>query len=136
MHDYPGVRDGLRGLLTLVAVKYTTARAVAEAAIDGVLERLGRPPLASRTATTALAEARPLVGTLEQRTRQAVRNEMALSLADAVLRRLDLGTAGAPPAAEVDVVARVMAEELGWDLARIARERAEIDAFYAARTLE
>ena len=128
--------DGAAGLLTVVAVKYTTARAVAETAIDRVFERLRRPPVASRTATTALAEARPLAGTLEQRARQAVRDEMALSLSDAVLRRLDLGSAGVPPAAEVDVVARVMAQELGWDAPRIARERAELDAFYVARTLE
>ena len=128
--------DGVRGLLTLVAVKYTTARAVAESAIGHVLHRLGRPPVASRTAVTALPEARTLAGTLEERTRHAVREEMALSLGDAVLRRLDLGTAGAPAAADVDVVARVMAEELGWDLARAAEERAALAAFYEERRIE
>ena len=40
---------------------------------------------------------------------------MALTLADAVLRRLDLGTAGPPDAAELDRVAGAMAAELGWD---------------------
>jgi glycerol-3-phosphate dehydrogenase len=128
--------DGVPGLLTLVAAKYTTARAVAQTAIDHVLRDLGRAPVASRSATTALPEARALAGTLEERTRHAVRDEMALSLGDAVLRRLDLGTAGAPAAADVDVVARVMAGELGWDLARAAGERAALAAFYEKRRIE
>ena len=92
--------------------------------------------MASRTATTALAEARLPEGPLEERALRAVRDEMALSLSDAVLRRLDLGTMGAPPAADVDVVARVMAQELGWDPARIAEERASLEGFYAERRIE
>src|SRR5262249_12816427 len=65
--------EGLSGLLTLVAVKYTTARAVAEAAIDRAFARLGRPHVPSRTATIPLAEARVPAGTLEERARRAVR---------------------------------------------------------------
>jgi glycerol-3-phosphate dehydrogenase len=56
---------------------------------------------------------------------------MALTLADAVLRRLDLGTAGPPPAADLDTVARAMAGELGWDAARERTERAALERFYA-----
>ena len=56
---------------------------------------------------------------------------MALTLADAVLRRLDLGTAGPPPPQELDTVARVMASELGWDAARERAERAALARFYA-----
>jgi glycerol-3-phosphate dehydrogenase len=127
---------GLPGLLTLVSVKYTTARAVAEAAIDRAFAVLGRPRVVSRTATSVLPEARLPSGPLEERTRQAVRDEMALSLADAVLRRLDLGTAGVPAAAELDVVARVMAQELGWEAPRVTQERAALERFYAERRIE
>ncbi len=56
---------------------------------------------------------------------------MALTLADAVLRRLDLGTAGPPPADELRAVARVMADELGWDSGREQAERDALAAFYA-----
>ena len=80
---------------------------------------------------TPLAAARPLDGPLEERARRAVREEMALTLADAVLRRLDLGTAGPPAADELDAVARVMAAELGWDAARERAERAALAALLA-----
>src|SRR5437763_1980434 len=36
--------DGLTNLISIVGVKYTTARAVAEQVIDLVLRKLGRPP--------------------------------------------------------------------------------------------
>jgi len=63
--------------------------------------------------------------------RSAVREEMALTLADAVLRRLDLGTAGPPPAEDIRTVARVMAAELGWDAGRERAERDALAGFYA-----
>jgi len=125
LHDHE-VEDGLGGLVTMQGVKYTTARALAERAIDVVARRLGREPRASRTASTPLARVRPLEGDLATRTRAAVRDEMALGLGDAVLRRLDLGTAGRPAPEDLDAVCRVLREELGWDEAREESERAEL----------
>jgi glycerol-3-phosphate dehydrogenase len=58
---------------------------------------------------------------------------MALTLADAVLRRLDLGTAGLPAAAELAEVCGVMGRELGWDEGRTRAERAALAAFFRAR---
>jgi hypothetical protein len=55
---------------------------------------------------------------------------MALTLADAVLRRLDLGTAGAPSAGDLDVVTRVLSDELGWDASRVQREREVLAGTY------
>jgi len=52
------------------------------------------------------------------------------SLADAVLRRLDLGTAGAPAPADLAVVGAVMARELGWDDARQRAEREALARFF------
>jgi glycerol-3-phosphate dehydrogenase len=122
LHDHES-EDGLPGLVSIQGVKYTTARSVAERAVDLVQRRLGRPAEPCRTASTALAAARPLEGDLEERTREAVRREMALTLADAVLRRLDLGTGGRPGSRELSVVCSVMAAELRWDEARVRRER-------------
>ena len=51
-----------------------------------------------------------------------------MSLEDALLRRLDLGTAGPPAEGEVAEAAAVMAAELGWDPARLAAERAALAA--------
>ena len=111
------------GLLSIYGAKYTTARAVAEKAVDRACARLGRHTPRCRTAETPLAEARVLEGPLAERARHVARAEMARSLADAVLRRLDLGTAGPPPEAEVDEVARALAGELGWDEARTLAEK-------------
>jgi glycerol-3-phosphate dehydrogenase len=130
LHDHEA-EDGLPGLVSLQGVKYTTARAVAERAVDLVVRRLGRQVRACRTAVTPLPGARPLPGPLEERARCAVRDEMALTLADAILRRLDLGTAGPPPADELGAVAGVMATELGWDSGRERAERDALACFYA-----
>jgi glycerol-3-phosphate dehydrogenase len=130
LHDHEA-EDGLPGLVSLQGVKYTTARAVAERAVDLVARRLGRALPPCRTAVTSLADARLLAPPLEEATRRAIRDEMALTLADAVLRRLDLGTAGPPPPRELDAVARVMAAALGWDDERQRCERAALARSYA-----
>jgi glycerol-3-phosphate dehydrogenase len=131
-HDHA---DGVPGLLTVVAAKFTTARATAEEAVDVIEQKLERPHVPSRTAVTPLPEARLLDGPLRDRARTAVQKEMALSLGDAVLRRLDLGCAGEPSAEDVGVVAAVMAHEFGWDHVRIAAERAALASFYSERRL-
>ncbi len=117
LHDHEA-EDGLPGLVSLQGVKYTTARAVAQHAVDLVVQRLGREAPPCRTAVTPLPAARPLTGPLEGQARHAVREEMALTLKDAVLRRLELGTAGPPPPAALEAVAGAMARELGWDAGR------------------
>jgi glycerol-3-phosphate dehydrogenase len=130
LHDHE-VEDGVPGLVSLQGVKYTTARLVAERAVDLVVRRLPREATPCRTAVTPLEEARLLTGPIGDRARRAVGDEMARTLADAVLRRLDLGTAGPAPPEEIDAVAGVMAAELGWDAGRERSERAALDAFYA-----
>ncbi len=115
---------GVSGLVSIVSAKYTTARAAAEEAIDLVLRRLGRPAVPSRSAVTPLSPTLPS-GPLEAQARAAVREEMALHLGDAVLRRLDLGTGGPPADEEIEAVASAMAAELGWsDERRQAEARA------------
>jgi glycerol-3-phosphate dehydrogenase len=122
--------DGVAGLVSMLGVKYTTARGVAEQAVDRVVERLGREAPPCRTATTPLALEPGPEASLEARARRAVGEEMALRLADAVLRRLDLGTGGPPAEADLEVVVRVMAEALGWDPARCVAERAHLAETY------
>lgn len=123
--------DGVPGLVSLQGVKYTTARGVAERAVDLVVKRLGLPASPCRTAVTPLPGARALDGPLEERTRRAVHEEMALGLGDAVLRRLDLGTAGPPQEADLEAVTRTMASELGWTEDRVRTERQALAEVYA-----
>ena len=60
----------------------------------------------------------------------AARHEMAVRLADAVIRRTDAGSAGHPGDEAVRAAATVMAAELGWSDAQTADEIAEVDRFY------
>ena len=116
-------RDGVGGLISVRGVKFTTARAEAEKAVDLVLRRLRRDAPPCRTATTPLPAARALEGTIGQQTVHAVREEMAIHLADVVLRRTTLGTAGPPREADADAAASAMGSALGWDERKTREER-------------
>lgn len=120
--------DRVPGLVSLRGVKLTTARAEAEKAVDLVVRRLGRAAGPCRTATTPLPMARPLEGTIAEQTLRAVREEMALRLADVVLRRTDLGTAGPPEERDLQAAAGAMASALGWDEAKARAERESLVA--------
>lgn len=105
-----GVSGGPSGLVSVVGVKYTTARAVAEAVVDLLARSYRLPASPSRTASTPLAMLEAAGNTLEERTRFAVREEMARSVEDVVLRRLDLGTRGTVAPEELRRVTAAFAE--------------------------
>ena len=60
----------------------------------------------------------------------AVRHEMAVRLADAVLRRTEAGAAGHPGPDALDAAARVMGAEMGWTENQRAREVEHADQVY------
>jgi glycerol-3-phosphate dehydrogenase len=60
----------------------------------------------------------------------AVREEMAVRLADVVFRRTDLGTADIPRPEALRAAAELMGGELDWGEKRIANELAEVTAAY------
>ena len=68
--------------------------------------------------------ARPLSasGDIGAQVLYAVRQEMAMTLEDAVMRRTGIGQLGDPGAEALSRAADIMAGELGWDAARRARE--------------
>ncbi|HUP39237.1 MAG TPA: FAD-dependent oxidoreductase [Vicinamibacterales bacterium] len=117
-------------LISIVGVKYTTARIVAERAVDLLLTKLGRAPVACRTAVTLL----PGAG-LEEPERgdqilHAVREEMAHTLTDVVVRRTGLGAAGKPTESVMNDVAVRMQELLRWSDQRKADELDTLKRFY------
>jgi glycerol-3-phosphate dehydrogenase len=61
----------------------------------------------------------------------AMREEMAVTLADAVLRRTEAGVTGHPGRPALERAAALMAFELGWPPAHIEAEIAACDAVYA-----
>jgi len=60
----------------------------------------------------------------------AVREEMARTLADVILRRTDLGSAGNPGDTVLSACADLMASELNWDQNRKNREIDTVKKFY------
>lgn len=166
-------RDGVEGLLTVIGVRYTTARGVAEEALDALAPRIGAGDVPGGTETTPLPggriasverfveeQATRYAGILEEtavrrlvrnygseiddvirhdpscarladsaclvaEVLHAVREEMACTLADVVLRRTDLGTAASPSENALQAAADVMGDELGWSE---SRRHAEIRA--------
>lgn len=175
--------DGWEGLVSVMGVKYTTARDVAARAVDLVLRKLGIPITRSASDRTPiyggaidrfnrfLEEAvrsgprgvskesmahlvytygsrhgdilaivsrdpsltAPLPGqesVIGAEVVRAARDEMALTLADVILRRTELGSAGHPGSDCLNACADLMAKELGWDEARKKKEIRETEAVY------
>jgi glycerol-3-phosphate dehydrogenase len=170
VHDHS--RDGTPGLVTVVGVRYTTARQTAEDAVGLVFRLLGHasPPSSpsssapllgargydeSRLRATLAAGAPPaavqrLISTYGQRALAvaalmkddaglavqlgvncpvtaaevvfAVREEMACTLADVLLRRTEAGTAGPPGDDAVLAAAGHLQRALGWDAHRTSSE--------------
>ena len=176
--DRPVVRehrhDGVDGAISLVGVKYTTARALAEQAVTLVTAQLSRhapsriaamqlpgfsptgsaPPVAgldqgawdhlqrvygdqaarvaspiesSPTLAQRIVDHLPVVGA---QIVEAVRNEMALTLEDIVLRRTGLGSAGYPGDEAVLRVEGIARNELGWSSVRVQEEIQGLKEFY------
>lgn len=67
---------------------------------------------------------------LRAQVRYAVREEMAQTLGDVVLRRTDLGTGGHPGVEALTEAAELMAAELGWEPGRAEREIAAVAELY------
>ena len=60
----------------------------------------------------------------------AAKHEMALKLADAVIRRTEAGAAGHPGSDALERAATIMARAHGWDPARTRSEIEEVENFY------
>jgi glycerol-3-phosphate dehydrogenase len=178
-------QHGIGGLLTLIGVRATTARSMAEKAVALIADQLDRSRVPSRTAhrpifggnlgsveslrrevqervaggldETAVnslvrnygseygrvlsyvnedpARAQPLGSShvLSAEVIHAVREEMAVTVQDVVLRRTDLGTAADPGRDCIEQCARLIAGELDWDEQRVRDEIASAEAFFTHR---
>jgi glycerol-3-phosphate dehydrogenase len=125
-------RDGHgRELISVIGVKYTTARVVAERTVDLILRKLSRPADPCRTAATILPDAG-----LDDRgpldpIAHAIHEEMAHTLTDVVVRRTGPGALGYPGDVVANDVAARMTQLLGWSDARMDKELEALRAFYA-----
>lgn len=174
--------NGLKNLITVAGVKYTTARDVAAKTVDLIFRRRGRkvPPCSThctpltggriyrfddflnRTRKTApdlpesviehlaghygsdtpalyryfdedesLRETLPGSGeVIGAQIVHAVREEMAVHLADAVLRRTALGSGECPSEEALGICARLMGSELRWNAAKRQKEIRAVQSLY------
>ncbi len=76
-----------------------------------------------------VADSAPVIGAQLVR---AVREEMAVTLADAVIRRTPIGALGDPGAPALERAAGLVGEELGWTPERRRAEIAGVQAFYGS----
>ena len=125
---------GAPDLISIVGVKYTTARVVAERAVDLILRKLGRSAAPCRTGDTIL----PGAG-LDDRDpgdpiAHAVNEEMAQTLSDVLVRRTGVGAAGYPGDAVAGTVAARIQQLLGWSDERKDTELEAVRAFYRVMT--
>jgi glycerol-3-phosphate dehydrogenase len=122
--------DGIDNLVSVIGVKYTTARATAERVVDLVVGKLRRSHITCRTAETTLPTAALQDAPPRDAIRHAVETEMAHTLTDVVVRRSGLGAAGYPGDAAVIQSAAAMQQICGWSDDRLASEMANLRRFY------
>jgi glycerol-3-phosphate dehydrogenase len=118
-------------LISIVGVKYTTARAVAERAVNLILRKLGRSAIACRTADIVLPGAGLADSDPADPVAHAIGEEMAHTLSDVVIRRTGLGAAGYPGDAVAQDVATRMQAELNWSDDKTRAELTALKRFYA-----
>jgi len=122
-----GKDDGLDGLFSAIGGKWTTSRRLAELVVDRLVAALGAKTRSCQTAhkrLTPTAEPDPLT---------AIRNEMALTLDDFVLRRTAIGLFGPVAPDVLDAISRQMAGELNWTEERRLREVVALTSKYQTR---
>jgi glycerol-3-phosphate dehydrogenase len=124
LEGHERVVDRHNGLITVAGTKYTTSRAVAQRVTDLVFQKLGRAPAPCQTAVIPLPY-KPVVELAD-----SVRDEMVVTLADAVVRRTPLGALGLPGDAELARAAAIVGSELGWSPERTQQEIADVRRFY------
>lgn len=160
-------KDGVSGLISILGVKYTTARVVAEQAMDLAVSQLGMKTKKCQTHITPLTGGkiedfraflrkalRKVPRVIHERTTEhlvynygseyqtlveymlrqpdlarridpplpvtvaevqhAIHQEMALTLADVIMRRTELGSMGLPSMATLQKCARIMGREFQW----------------------
>lgn len=141
-----GERGEMKGLLSVVATKFTTAPSLAERVLARLSAGLDGGAGTAKPALNPLPRARPAplegldtvdaeslasVSLLRAMVTEAVEEEMSLRLADFVFRRTWLGHMGAPSEDALELVARAMAERLGWGERRVLKEKESVNSRYA-----
>jgi glycerol-3-phosphate dehydrogenase len=122
-----GRDDSLDGLFSAIGGKWTTSRQLAETVVDRLVQALGLRARSCQTSRNPLPTV-PVPTPLA-----AVRDEMALTLEDVIMRRTAIGQLGPPRRETLEGVSDLMARELNWTEERRLREIAALTPWYQTR---
>jgi len=135
--------DGVPGLITVVGVKYTTARNVAQQAVDLVIHKLNRFPIPCRTAETPIfggdidrlaALDQQFSGPLQSQFSMETRRQMVNNYGSEYCRILNYGqedSSWLEPVGEQEIVLKAevihaVREEMAYTLADVVQRRTEL----------
>lgn len=125
--------DGIRGMFSIVSIKWTTARLVAEKAVDQVLKQWNEPrSCATRKTVVPDYDTIPhrVSGLTDDEVRDFVtthiENTQAYRLSDVVLRRTNDLALGAMGAKQFVTILRTMSQYFDWSPERRARETEQV----------
>ena len=122
--------DGLEGLISIIGIKYTTARLVAEKCVDMVRDKLNLPDRKSLTGTTPIGSDYYVLTDSDSQKEQNFReyimyqleNTMVIHLHDLVLRRMDLLARNKFSITQLRTCIDVMSETYQWNNSQILDE--------------
>lgn len=129
--------DGVHGLLSIVGVKYTTARLVAERAVNLVCQKSGKADLKCQTRDRVIEPDvsmqldTPVIDnpSFSRFCQDQVENTMVQSLNDLVLRRMSLGIRGVLTADQLEICLETVSGNLDW---KADRKIIELESLKAA----
>lgn len=147
-HD---VRGGSGGVISVMSVKLTTARALASEAVRLAVARLagddardddveGVTLSGARMWPTEIPPEQDFLqsedeSSLEGLVGRAVDEEMARTMGDFVLRRIPVGHRGHPGARALEKIGRAMGRRLGWTSTQTAEQILSLERVYRSRGL-
>lgn len=147
-HD---LRGGPEGVISVMSVKLTTARALASRVVRLAAARLdgghssdddleGETLSAGRMWPTEKPPEEDFLRSEDERSLErivdrAVEEEMARTMGDLVLRRTPVGHRGHPGARALEKIGRVMGRRLGWTSSETAEQILDVERVYQSRGL-
>lgn len=122
--------NGTEGIISIIGIKYTTARLTAEKSIDLACKKLGRRGLACSTRTQPLENSNTKNVDIETLNDEEFRkfcctmidDSMAIHLTDLVLRRMSLVMRGKLTLERLKICLDVMEQAYGWSADQKAEE--------------
>lgn len=105
--DY--AEEGIANFISVVGVKYTTFRALAEKVVDEMQKKITGETSPSKTKTTMIYDAKIDEGNKEEFYQHVIREEMVCKLDDFIMRRTGIGTLGYPEGEELARISQLVA---------------------------